>query len=99
MAVKEKDIIELQVNMDYVKKTLADLGPKINEMHDTFLKGEGKISNLNKVVFGNGKKGLTELQAENRKDINDAKAVIGFWKWAIGIIGFANLALILKIFI
>lgn len=67
----------LQNNVDHIKKDLAETLPKIDAMHDTFIKGEGKISALNKEVFGNGKRGL-------REEVNTINKRLAYWAGGIG---------------
>lgn len=66
----------LETDSKWIKDTLKEMSPKINEMHTTFSKGEGKISELKTEVFGNGNPGL-------RKEIGDIK--IKMAKYAGGV--------------
>lgn len=57
----KKETIEFTVMQQDVKsmnKQMDLIVPKIERIHDTFIKGEGKINVLNKEVFGNGKPGI-----------------------------------------
>ena len=49
-----------EVELANIKCSMNEMKNKIDLMYDTFIKGEGKISVLNKEVFGNGKPGLRE---------------------------------------
>ena len=68
--IKQPDLIKItrmEEQLKNVVKTLESVCPKIDKMHETFLKGEGKIQKnrdnlyeLNKTVNGNGKVGVVE---------------------------------------
>ena len=64
---KEAELAELQTDMKWIKENLKTITPKITNMHDTFTKGDGKISTLNKEVFGNGKPSLKQQITEIEK--------------------------------
>lgn len=53
-----KDATIMQERVKQIEKDLRVIVPKIDNMHDTFIRGEGKIMALNKEVFGNGKPSL-----------------------------------------
>lgn len=81
-------IAVMKTDMEYMKKKLDDFiietKPKIIEMHDTYLTGEGKIKglreNINEIkkdLNGNGKKGLKAEVNDLKYWIAGASAVIG----------------------
>jgi len=53
-------LVILETDTKWIKKQFEAVVPKIESMHNTFIKGEGKIATLNKTVYGNGKKGIVE---------------------------------------
>ena len=59
ICTKEKEIVEMATNQKWIMSKLEEIAPKINEMHETFTQGEGKIKVLNKAIFGNGKPGCS----------------------------------------
>ena len=70
MSKKElEDFIIVKSDVKNLCKSVDNIVPKIEEIHDTFIKGEGKITVLNKEVFGNGKPGL-------RKELSDLRVLV-----------------------
>jgi hypothetical protein len=84
-------VARLENDMQWVKKSLEEITPKINNMHDTFIAGEGKIKVLNKAIFGNGKPGLIDKVncLESQRDKIVGAGV--FTKWLIGVLSAMNL--------
>jgi len=68
--MKQTEIVKLVIMEEQLKnviKTLEQLKPKINNMHETFIKGDGKIQSnrvsiqqLNKTLNGNGNIGVVD---------------------------------------
>ena len=94
---KEKEIAEMSTNQRWIMGALKDISPKINEMHDVFIQGEGKIKVINKSLFGNGKPGLIERVEKIEEllaKVEGGKIVVKemgiFTKWLIGILASGN---------
>lgn len=87
---KEQELTKLQTDMEWVKKACENMIPKIDDMHTTFLKGEGKIGVLNKEVFGNGKKGL-------RDSVNDLKVRLAYYSGIIAVVTVIGTAIVNQI--
>lgn len=67
----------MKVEMKTLNKQMDNIVPKIGKIHDTFIKGEGKIKNLNNEVFGNGNPSL-------RKEISDIKTKFAYYAGGVG---------------
>lgn len=95
----EGKMAEVITDLSWIKKSFANIVPKIEEMHTTFIQGEGKIKVLNKAVFGNGKPGLSDKldSVETKLDeINGAKKV---WNKVFGTgFGITVLVVVLQAF-
>lgn len=91
----EKKVTELKTDNAWLKKTTGDMAKMVSTMHDVFIKGEGKISQLNRTVYGNGHEGLVKKVSGLERDVNQAKGGLRFFKWMAGLLGVSNLALIL----
>ena len=94
---KEKEIVEMATNQKWIMRTLEDIAPKINDMHETFTQGEGKIKVLNKAIFGNGKPGIIERVEKIEETFAKfeggqivVKTMGNFTKWLIGILAGGN---------
>lgn len=103
---KEKELAEMGTNQKWIMEQMKDIVPKINNMHDVFTSGEGKIKVLNKTIFGNGKKGLLERVENIETLINKAeggKIVVqgigSFTKWLIGLLATGNVLSLGYIFV
>lgn len=91
----EKKVTELKTDNEWLKKTVGDTAKKVSSMHDVFIKGDGKISQLNRTVYGNGHDGLVKKVSGLEKDINQAKGGLLFFKWLATLLGISNMGLIL----
>jgi len=84
----KKETIQLAVMKTEIKlisKQMDCILPKIDEIHDTFIRGEGKIHSLEKEVFGNGKPGI-------RTEINKLTLLVEKkFSWYAGAIAFASI--------
>ena len=85
---KEKEISEIRdkaiktdTDVNWIKNEMIKMSTKIDMMHDVFMQGEGKISQLNKAVYGNGVPGLIGEVSAIKDDIkklhNDKAEIIG----------------------
>ena len=75
----------MKTEMKEINKQMECITPKIDEIHDTFIRGEGKISVLEKEVFGNGKPGI-------RTEINKLTLLVEKkFSWYAGAIAFASI--------
>lgn len=91
-----KEMQSMKSDIGYLKKGLDEIVPKIEKMHETFIKGEGKIGAnrkdldiLFKDFYGNGKPGIKTL-VENAQ--GGVKVI-----WALlTLFGVGNLILIIK---
>jgi len=77
--VDRAEMAVIKTEVKYIKKTLDEICPMINNMHSTFIKGEGKIRNnyskiveLNKQINGNGNPGL-------RQDVQQIKSKLQYY--------------------
>ena len=79
MTMKE-EVAVMKNDVEHIKEHLTVVSDKINKMYETFVKGEGKISVLNKEVFGNGKPGLrselTDVKIKLAKYVGIGTAII-----------------------
>lgn len=98
---KEKDLAILQTDSQWIKEELIKTTKKIDEMIHIFTEGEGKISKLNNVIYGNGNKENSILHKVqyNSDYILGQKAQLKLLKGLIGLLGLSNIFLVLKIFI
>ena len=60
-------LVKVEVNQEHLMKKLDRIIPQIEEMHDSFIKGDGKISKnrdcitkMGKTLYGNGRMGLVD---------------------------------------
>ena len=101
MSKLEGDVAKLKTDNEWIKETLSRIVPKIEEMHTTFTRGEGKISVLNKAVFGNGKEGIIdEVKKNTQHRIESGERYKGqekntdwHWKFLSFIIGVAAIVI------
>lgn len=84
----KKETIEFTVMKQEIKtitKQMDIITPKIERIHDTFIKGDGKITVLNKEVFGNGKPGI-------RSELNELRLTVEKkFAYYAGCIGIASI--------
>jgi len=99
--VKEKELAILQTDSEWVKQELIAATKKIDKMIDILTKGEGKISRLNKSVYGNGDKenSLSHKVKSNSDYILSQKAQMALIKGMIVILSTSNLYFIIKLLI
>lgn len=48
----KEEVTELYTDMKWIKQHLKDVSTKVDSMHETFLKGEGKINSLRRRIYG-----------------------------------------------
>ncbi len=99
--VKEKELAILQTDSEWIKKELISATEKIDKMIDILTAGEGKISRINKTVYGNGDK---ENSVVHRVKINSdyiisQKAQVNIMKLLLAVLGSGNAYFILKLLI
>ena len=80
----EGKMAEVVTDLSWIKRNLATVMPKIEEMHTTFIQGEGKIKVLNKEVFGNGKPGLNGKLDSVEKKLNEINGAKKVWNTLFG---------------
>ena len=99
MTKTDTRIAVIETEVKYLKKSFDSIIPKINEMHETFIRGEGKIKVLNKEVFGDNSNGLKHDVADLKTTAAKASGVVLFMKWIVGVLGIANLVTIFKVWL
>lgn len=107
---KEKEITELKTNGEWVMLKVEKIEVKLDKVYDDvndvkniLTRGDGKISVLNKEVFGSVSKAGLKQKLENVESMmSQFSAIIKFVKYMIAVSGlnlFAIIVLIINLYI
>lgn len=89
---KQIDITVLQTDSKWIKEELVKVVNKIDKMIDILTTGEGKISKLNKTIYGNGDREISMVYKVKEHDeyIISQKAQLKLMYIILTLIGAGN---------
>lgn len=94
---KEAELAILRTDSEWIKTELKETVKKLDKMLNILSNGEGKISKLNKSIYGNGKEGIVDIVKSNHDYIISQKAQIILIKTLIVLLSGINGYFVLKL--